>query len=383
MTKRDYYETLGISRSASKDEIKSAYRKLAKKFHPDANRDNPKASEEKFKEISEAYEILMDPEKRSRYDQFGHQGVSDAFSRGGFTWQDFTRGSDIADIFGDLGDLFGGSSIFDMFLGGGATRRTRRAAARGSDIRVHVKLKLEEIATGTRKKIRLKRYETCAKCGATGAKKGSTPITCPSCRGRGELKQVSSSIFGRVVNVTQCRQCGGEGKIITDPCPKCGGDGRVKKEKTISISIPAGVSTGNYIPLPGEGNAGRNGTPSGDLIVVVEEKEHPIFERDREHIACRVFAPFSTMALGGKVEVPTLDGSVKLKVPPGTQSGKVFRLRGKGLPRLSNYGRGDELVQVIVWTPRKLSAQEKSLLGQLEDVRTDDPPPPGKYSTRE
>jgi len=381
MAKRDYYEILGISRSASKDEIKSSYRKLAKKFHPDTNRDNPKAAEEKFKEISEAYEVLMDPEKRSRYDQFGHEGVSDAFGRGGFTWQDFTRASDVADIFGDLGSLFGGSSIFDMFFGGGATRRTRRAAARGSDIRVHVKLKLEEISTGTRKKIKLKRYEACAKCGATGARKGSTPITCPSCSGTGQMKQVSNSVFGRVVNVTPCRQCGGEGRIISDPCPNCDGNGRVKKQKNISVSIPSGVSTGNYIPLVGEGNAGRNGTPPGDLIVVVEEKEHPVFGRDDEHVICQVLAPFSTMALGGKLKVPTLDGSVNLKVPSGTQSGKVFRLRGKGLPRLGGRGRGDELVQLIVWTPQRLSAEEKALLGQLEEVRTENPPPPGKHST--
>lgn len=383
MAKRDYYEILGVSRSASKDEIKSSYRKLAKKFHPDANRDNPKAAEEKFKEISEAYEVLMDPGKRSRYDQFGHQGVSDAFGRGGFTWQDFTRASDVADIFGDLGSLFGGSSIFDMFFGGGGTRRTRRAAARGSDITVRVKLNLEEISTGTRKKIKLKRYEACASCGATGAKKGSTPMSCPSCGGTGQMKHVSDSIFGRVVNVTTCRQCGGEGRIISDPCPKCNGDGRVKKEKTISVSIPAGVSTGNYIPLAGEGNAGRNGTPAGDLIVVVEEKEHPVFERDGEHIVCRVFAPFSTMALGGKLKVPTLDASVKLNVPSGTQSGKIFRLRGKGLPRLSGRGRGDELVQLVVWTPRKLSGKEKGLLGELEKARTEEPPPPGRHSTRD
>ena len=383
MEKRDYYETLGVPRSSSKDEIKSAYRKLAKRFHPDTNRDDPKAAEEKFKEISEAYEVLMDPEKRSRYDQFGHQGVTDAFSRGGFTWQDFTRASDVADIFGNLGDLFGGSSILDMFFGGGTTQRTRRAAARGSDIRVQVELKLEEISTGTRKKIRLKRYQTCAECGATGAKKGSSPITCPSCGGTGQMKQVSNSIFGRVVNVTPCRQCRGEGRIITEPCPKCNGNGRVKKEKIISVSMPAGVSTGNYIPLAGEGNAGKNGTPPGDLIVVVEEKKHPVFLRDGEHIVCQVFASFSTMALGGKIRVPTLNGSVKLKVPPGTQSGKVFRLRGKGLPHLSSHGRGDELVQLIVWTPRKLSAQEKGLLGQLEEVRTEDPPLPGKYSTQE
>ncbi len=243
-------------------------------------------------------------------------------------------------------------------------------------------LKLEEISTGTRKKIKLKRYEACAKCGGTGANKGSTPITCPACAGTGQMRQVSNSVFGRVINVAPCRQCGGEGRIISDPCPKCDGHGRVRKQKTISVSIPAGVSTGNYIPLPGEGHAGRNGSPHGDLIVVVEEEEHPVFGREGEHVICHVLAPFSTMTLGGKLRIPTLDGSVNLKVPPGTQSGKIFRLRGKGLPRLGGRGRGDELVQLVVWTPQKLSGKEKNLLGQLEEMRTENPPPPGKYQTK-
>jgi molecular chaperone DnaJ len=378
MAKRDYYEVLGVPRNASNDEIKSAYRKLAKKFHPDANRDDPKAVEEKFKEISEAYEVLMDSEKRSRYDRFGHEGVSQAFGKGGFTWQDFTRAQDVSDIFGDLGGLFSGSSIFDMFFGGG-TRRTKAAVRRGSDIRVRVALNLKEIAKETRKKIKVRRYETCAVCGGTGARKGSAPSPCPTCNGTGQMRRVSGSVFGQVINVTPCSHCGGEGRIIQDPCPECHGEGRVKKETTISVTIPAGVSQGNYIPLEGQGNVGRGGAPAGDLLVIVEEKADPVFERSNEHVICQVPVSFSTMAVGGRVKVPTLDGSVSLKVPPGTRSGKVFRLRGRGLPRLSGFGRGDELAQLFIWTPTRVSDKEKKLIQELEEARTEEIPPPGKY----
>lgn len=379
MSKRDYYEILGISKGASNEEIKAAYRKLAKKYHPDLNRDNPKAAEENFKEISEAYEVLMDSEKRSRYDQFGHEGVSNAFGKQGFTWQNFTRAQDISDIFGDLGGLFGGSSVFDMFFGGGG-RRTRTAVRRGSDIRVKVELTLTEISKGARKKIRLKRYEGCSSCGRTGAKQGSSPATCSTCGGTGQVRRVSNSVFGQVVNVMPCSHCGGDGKIITDPCSDCNGEGRRKVEKTISVTIPAGVASGNYIPLQGEGNAGRGGAPPGDLIVIVQETEDPVFVRSGDHILCQVPVSYSTAALGGKVKVPTLDGKVNLTVPSGTQSGKVFRLRGKGLPRLGGHGKGDELVELVVWTPSRVSRREKELLKELEDERTEEPPPPGQYT---
>jgi len=276
--------------------------------------------------------------------------------------------------------MFGGSSIFDMFFGGGTGPGRRAAVRRGSDIRVRVKLNLKEIASGVSKKIKLKAHEACSVCGGTGAKPGASSSTCPTCGGTGQMRRASRSVFGQVINVTPCSHCGGEGKIITDPCSKCGGEGRLKKERTISVTIPAGVSGGNYIPLAGQGNAGRNRAPAGDLIVVVEEKEHPVFERNGEHIVCQVPVSFVTTALGGRVKVPTLDGKVSLKVPAGTQSGRVFRLRGKGLPRLNSYGRGDELVQLIVWTPQRLSSQEKKLLEQLEKARTEGMPPPGKYS---
>ncbi len=378
MAKRDYYEVLGVPRSASSDEIKSAYRKLAKKFHPDANRDDPKAAEEKFKEISEAYEVLMDPEKRSRFDRFGHEGVSQAFGKDGFTWQNFTRAQDVSDIFGDLGGFFSGSSIFDVFFGGGP-RRAKTAARRGSDIRVKVALGLKEIAKETRKKIKIKRYETCAACGGTGAKKGTAPATCPTCSGTGQMRRVSGSVFGQVINVTPCGHCAGEGRIVKDPCPECSGEGRVKREKTISVAIPPGVSGGNYIPLEGQGNVGRGGAPPGDLLVIVEEKVDPVFERSNEHVICQIPVSFSTMTIGGRVKVPTLDGSVSLKVPPGTRSGKIFRLRGRGLPRLNGFGRGDELAQLFIWTPTTVSDREKKLIQELEEARTEEIPPPGKY----
>jgi len=380
MSKEDYYDVLGVSRSASASEIKAAYRKLAKKFHPDANRDDPKAAEEKFKQISEAYEVLMDSEKRSRYDRYGHEGVSDAFGKQGFTWQNFTRAQDISDIFGDLGGLFGGSSVFDMFLGGRAGPRARTAQRRGADIRVRVQLDLEDIAKGVRKKIKLKRYESCTACGGTGAKPGSTPETCPTCGGTGQMRRVSNSVFGQVVNVTSCSHCSGTGRIVKDACGDCSGEGRTKKEKTISVRIPAGVASGNYIPLQGEGNAGRSGAPAGDLIVIVEEKGHPVFARSGDHILCQVPVSYSILALGGKVQVPTLNGKANLAVPAGTQSGKVFRLRGKGLPRLSGYGKGDELVELFVWTPTGLSQKEKQLLKELDEARQGDLPPAGKYT---
>jgi molecular chaperone DnaJ len=380
MPKEDYYDVLGVSKTASADEIKGAYRKLAKQFHPDANRDDPKAAEEKFKKISEAYEVLMDSEKRSRYDRFGHEGVSDAFGKQGFTWQNFTRAQDISDIFGDLGGLFGGSSILDMFFGATGGRGPRPSVRRGSDIRVKVQLRLEEIAKGARKKIKLRRFEPCTTCSGSGAKKGSSPQSCPTCGGTGQMRRVSDSVFGQVVRVAACSHCGGEGRIVKDPCDECGGEGRKKEERTISVTIPAGVASGNYIPLHAQGNAGRNGAPPGDLIVVVEEKEHPVFVRNGEHLICQIPVSYSTMTLGGKVKVPTLNGKASLTVPAGTQSGRVFRLRGRGLPSLSGYGKGDELVELFVWTPTRVSKKEKELLKQLDEAREEEIPPPGKYT---
>ncbi len=376
MAKRDYYEILGIPRDASGDDIKKAYRRLAKQYHPDMNRDDPEKAEGKFKEISEAYEVLMDSQKRAAYDRFGHDGVSSAFGPQGFDFsKHFTRTDDLRDIFGDVfGDVLGGGSIFDMLFGGGRSEGGRYVR-RGSDIRVRLSLNLREVVEGTTKKIKLSRFEKCSSCKGTGAKGGKTK-TCPVCGGAGQVRQVSSSFFGQFVNVSTCSKCGGRGSIAEETCPVCSGTGRVKKETTISVNVPPGVSTGNYIPLRGEGNAGQNGGPPGDLIVLVEEKKDEVFERRGDDLVLEVFIPFTTAALGGKVEIPVLKGKASLRIPPGTQSGKVFRLKGKGVPRLGGYGRGNQLVEVRVWTPSRLSREERKLLEELAEVSSK-PPPPG------
>jgi len=369
-TKRDYYEILGVPRNASEEQIKSAYRSLAKKYHPDLNRDNPKEAEEKFKELSEAYEVLMDKEKRANYDQFGHEGVSGAFRQGGFTWQDFSHQEDLRDIFGDLFSGLGGGSIFDAFFGEGfGGRRGRKAYAReakrqGSDLQVRLKLSLEEIASGVEKTLKVKRLDRCEACGGSGAKVGTGAKTCPTCQGRGEIRQVSRSIFGQFVNVSTCPHCQGDGEVLATPCEACGGEGRAKKEITITVKVPPGVASGNYIPIRSKGNVGPKGGPPGDVLVYIEEREHEVFARREDDILCQVPVSFSQAALGAEVDVPTLNGKVQMTVPPGTQSGRVFRLRGKGVPHLSG-GVGDEYVEVVVWTPTKLTAEEKRLLQEL------------------
>ncbi|MFH1008094.1 MAG: molecular chaperone DnaJ [Candidatus Latescibacterota bacterium] len=367
MAKRDYYEVLGVDRNADANEIKKAYRKQAMKFHPDRNPDN-KEAEESFKEASEAYEVLSDPKKRSKYDRFGHQGVSDSFGSGGFQWSDFTHTMDFEDV---LGDLFGGGGLGDLF-GRGRTRRG--GAQKGSDLRVTLELSLEEIAQGVDKKIRLKRMTKCDTCGGTGAKKGSALKTCPKCQGSGQIRQASSSLFGQFVNVVVCDQCQGEGKIIEEPCPTCSGQGRAERVETIAVRIPPGVSSGNYIPMRGQGNAGPRGGPPGDVVVYVAESEHDYFERHGEDILYSLPISFSQAALGDEVEVPTLTGRARVKIPAGIQSGKILRLRGKGLPELHGYQTGDELVQVLVWTPTKLNAQEKGLFQELASFEHSSPP---------
>ncbi len=377
MAKRDYYDVLGIPRDASKEDVKKAYRRLAKQYHPDMNRDDPKEAEEKFKEISEAYEVLMDPQKRSAYDRFGHEGVSPAFGPQGFDFsKHFTRTDDLRDIFGDLmGDFLGGGSLFDMLFGreGRGTGYTQR----GSDIRVRLKLSLLEVVEGATKKIKLRRFEKCTSCSGTGAKNGRTK-SCGVCGGTGQVRQVSSSFFGQFVNVSTCSNCSGRGSVAEETCHACSGTGRVKKETTISVKIPPGVSTGNYIPLRGEGNAGQNGAPPGDLMVIVEEKENDTFTRRGDDLFVQVLIPFTTAALGGKVDIPVLKGKVSLKIPAGTQSGKVFSLRGKGVPRLGGYGIGNQLVEVRVWTPTRLSKKERRLLEELNEVSGRPPGSPGR-----
>ncbi|MEW6684676.1 MAG: molecular chaperone DnaJ [Candidatus Edwardsbacteria bacterium] len=380
--KRDYYEVLGVPQNASEEEIKRNYRTLAKKYHPDMNRDSPKEAEEKFKELSEAYEVLMDRNKRAAYDRFGHEGVSQTFRPGGFTWQDFHHFEDIQDIFGDIFEGFGGGSLFNIFFGPGRRTTTRRTARemrqQGGDLRVHLKLSLEEIATGAEKKIKLKRLETCEVCGGSGSKSKGGEKTCPTCQGSGELRQVSRSVFGQFVNITTCPHCQGEGRVISDPCSDCNGEGRVKKEATILVKVPAGVSDGNYIPLRGEGNIGPRGGPPGNVIVYIEEKEHEIFVRQGDDVVCQVPLSFSQAALGAEIEVPLLNGKAKMSIPAGTQAGKVFRMKGRGIPHLNGYGSGDELIQVIVWIPTKLSTEEKKLLQELSKFEASKAPKPSR-----
>ncbi|MCD6169551.1 MAG: molecular chaperone DnaJ [Candidatus Latescibacteria bacterium] len=375
MTKRDYYEVLGIGRDATEEEIKKAYRRQAMRYHPDRN-PGDKEAEEKFKEAAEAYEVLIDPQKRAAYDRFGHEGVRDTFGSGGFQWSDFSHATDFEDIFESL---FGEGFFGDIF---GRRTRTREAGARrGSDLRVSLKLSLEEIATGVEKKIRLKRFQRCELCGGTGSRSGAAQ-TCPLCHGTGEVRQSSRSIFGQFVNITTCPRCGGEGRVVTEPCRNCGGQGRVRSTATISVKVPPGVGNGNYIPLRGQGDVGPHGGPAGDLLIFIEELPHPHFARHGDDVVYELPISFPQAAMGDEVEVPTLYGKVLMRVPPGTQSGKVFRLRGKGLPRADGYGRGDQLVRLRVWVPTRLNREEKRLLEELSTSENINPPGAGKDSLK-
>jgi molecular chaperone DnaJ len=361
MAKRDFYEILGIDRTASQEEIKKAYRQMAMKYHPDRNSGN-KESEEKFKEAAEAYEVLGDQDKKQRYDQYGHEGLR------GTNYRDF---HDINDVFNTFGDIFSGGfggTIFDEMFSGGQRSRRRSSAHQGqpgSDLRVRLSLSLEEIASGIEKKIKVKRQKKCDICNGSGAKSSGGKSTCPQCNGSGELRQVSRSMFGQFVNITTCPACEGEGRIIKDPCHSCHGEGRVQGESTIKVNVPAGVTEGNYIPLQGQGNAGRRGGPAGDLIVVIEEEAHKHFKRNGDDIIYELWVSYPTAALGGEVEIPTLTGKAMLAIDPGTPGGRLLRMRERGIPHLNNYGRGDELVRVNVWVPAKLNGKEKELLRDL------------------
>lgn len=360
MTKRDYYEILSVSKTATYEEIKSSYRKLAMKHHPDKNPGNVEA-EEKFKELAEAYEVLSDPNKRQRYDQFGHQGVNG----GG---QGFDN---INDIFSHFGDIFGnfggrsGGSIFDDFFGGGSRTSRQEQNNAGSDMKISVKLTLEEIAEGVEKTIKVKTYKTCEKCEGNGAKSGSGHTKCTHCNGSGEIRQVSRSVFGQFVNVTLCHACNGEGRIVKEKCPECHGEGRVRTESTIKVQIPAGVAEGNYIPLRGQGNKGIRGGRAGDLYVFIEEAAHKNFVREGDDIYYDLEISVVDAIMGGDFVVPTLSGKAKLTIEPGTQSGKLLRMKGKGIKTLNGYGRGDQIVRVSVHIPSKLTSKEKELLREL------------------
>lgn len=378
MTKRDYYEILGISKTAPKDDIKKAYRSLALKYHPDrVSADKKKEAEEKFKEISEAYAVLSDDQKRAQYDQYGHAGIDSRY-----TSEDIFRSADFGSIFEDLG--FGGSIFGDIFedfgfFGGGQTsRRSSARPRRGSDLQYDIEITFEEAAFGAERAITIPRHETCAECKGDGAKSGTKKEICKTCGGKGKVAMQHS--FGFVVT-SACPKCRGEGSIIKTPCPKCSGSGVVTAERTIHVKIPAGVGDGSRLRLSGEGEAGLKGGPRGDLYVVVYVKPHSIFSRHENDILCEVPVSFTQAALGAEIEVPTLEGRVKMTVPAGTQSGKIFRLKGKGIIDLHSRARGDEHVRIIVEIPARLNAQQKKLLEEFTRISGDDTAPMRKSFT--
>ena len=360
MEKRDYYEVLGVSKSADATEIKKAYRKLALKYHPDKN-PGDKEAEEKFKEAAEAYDVLSNEEKRRRYDQFGHAGVGGA-GQGGFG-----GGMSMDDIFSQFGDIFGSFGGFSAFGGFGGGRSARRVN-RGTNLRVKVKMNLQEIATGIEKKIKVKKYVACQHCNGTGAKDGKSYSTCSTCKGSGQVTRVQNTILGAMQTTSTCPTCEGEGKIINEKCTFCNGEGVLMSEEVISINIPAGVGEGMQLSLSGKGNAARRGGVNGDLIVLIEEEEHPELVRDGNDLLYNVFIGYPEAVLGETVEIPTIEGKVKVKIEAGTQPGKILRLRGKGLPDVNGYGKGDLLAKVNVWIPKNLSKDEKKLVEKMKEA---------------
>ena len=365
--KRDYYEVLGVDKSASEDELKKAYRKAAKKYHPDLNPGDTVA-EQKFKEVNEAYEILSDSTKRARYDQFGHAGVDPNFSAGG-GGSPFGGGFDGFGDFGDLGDIFG--SIFGGGFGGGFGGSSRRnnpnAPRRGNDTAASVTISFEEAAKGCTKKVKVTKIDTCEECSGTGAKKGSSPKTCPVCHGSGQVSQAQRTPFGVIQTQQVCNQCHGSGKIIDDPCSVCNGKGRIRHTVERTVEIPAGIDDGQIINVRGGGDAGANGGPSGDLRINVNVRPHPIFERNGFDVYCEIPITFIQAALGDEITVPTLDGKVKFTVHEGTQPGDEFKLKGKGIQRLKYSGRGDQYVKITVEIPRDLSKSQKEILKEFEE----------------
>ena len=370
MAKRDFYDILGVTRSSSADEIKKAYRKLAIKYHPDKN-PGDKEAEEKFKEAAEAYEILSNPEKKQRYDQFGHAGTS--ASGGGYGGH-----MNMDDIFSQFGDIFGGGggSPFESFFGGGGGQsRGGRRVARGTNLRIKVKLTLEEIARGVEKKIKVNKQVVCNTCDGTGAKDRSSFHTCNTCGGSGSVRRVTNTILGQMQTTSTCPTCNGEGTQITSKCNSCHGDGVVRGEETISINIPAGVSEGMQLSMSGKGNAAPRGGMPGDLIILIEEIPHETLQREGNNVVYDLHISFIDATLGSSIEVPTIDGKAKIKIEPGTQGGKILRLKGKGVPEVNSYHRGDQLVYVNIWTPKALSRDERDLLEKLQSSPNFKPQP--------
>jgi molecular chaperone DnaJ len=364
MAKRDYYEILGVSKTATADEIKKSYRKVAMQYHPDRN-PGDKASEEKFKEAAEAYEVLSDQDKRAQYDRFGHAGVAGS-GRGGYGGGNMN----MDDIFSQFGDIFG-EDIFENFFGGqgrgGRGQGGRPRGARGSNLRIKIKLTYEEIAKGASKTVKVKKYVTCNTCNGNGAKDKNSIQTCGTCGGSGQVRKVTNTFLGQMQTVTTCPTCSGEGTTVTHKCGTCKGDGRVYGEETVTLDIPAGVQEGMQLNLGGKGNAGERGGSPGDLIILIEEETNEHLQRDGLNVVFDLHISIPDAVFGTNIEVPTIDGKAKIKIPAGTQSGKIFRLKGKGFPSINNnYDKGDQLIHVNVWTPQHLSAEEKSMMEKLQ-----------------
>ncbi len=355
MSKRDYYEVLGLTKGASADEIKKSYRKIAMQFHPDRN-PGDKAAEEKFKEAAEAYDVLSSADKKERYDRFGHAGMGGPGGGG-------PGGMRMEDIFQNFGDIFGGDDIFGSFFGGGGGRGQRHQGTRGSNLRVKLKMDYAEIATGANKKIKVKKYVTCQTCAGSGAKDKSSVQTCGTCGGNGQVRRVQNTFMGQMQTVTTCPTCNGNGQTITAKCPPCKGEGRVYGEETLDLQIPAGVHDGMQLSMSGGGNAGENGGPAGDLLILIEEEKHPHLKRNELDVIYQLRVSFPDAVLGTSVEVPTIDGKAKIKVP----AGKIFRLKGKGFPAFQSYEKGDQLVEVAVWSPQHLSKEESIMLEKLKN----------------
>lgn len=371
MSKRDYYEVLSVSKSSSADEIKKAYRKVAMQFHPDRN-PGDKSAEEKFKEAAEAYEVLSDADKKAQYDRFGHAGLANN-GRGGFGGGNMNT----EDIFSQFGDIFG-DDIFGSFFGGGRSSRgggSKSRGVKGSSLRIKVKLNYEEIANGTTRNVKVKKHVVCTTCNGSGAKDKSSVQTCGTCGGNGQVKRVTNTFLGQMQTVTTCPTCNGEGSTITAKCGSCKGEGRVYGEEMVTLNIPAGVQEGMNLSLAGKGNAGERGGAAGDLLVLIEEEQHKDLHRDGLNVAYDLYISIPDAVFGTQLEVPTIDGKVKIKVPPGTQSGKIFRLKGKGFPEVNGYAKGDQLIHVNVWTPQNVSTEEKSMLEKMNDSQNFQPRP--------
>ena len=370
MSKRDFYEILGVEKNSSSDEIKKAYRKVAMQFHPDRN-PGDKSAEDKFKEAAEAYEILGDQDKRSQYDRFGHSAFGAGRGNGGGA-----HGMNMDDIFSQFGDIFGEDMFGNFFNGGGRSRSGGKSrGVRGSNLRIKLKVNFEEIAKGATKTIKVKKYVACTTCGGSGAKDKNSVQSCNTCGGNGQVRRVQNTFLGQMQTVTTCPSCNGEGTTITNKCTTCKGEGRAYGEETVTLDIPAGVQEGMQLSMSGKGNLGERGGGSGDLIILIEEEAHPHLHRDGLNVAFDLYISFPDAVFGTQIEVPTIDGRAKIKIPPGTQSGKIFRLKGKGFPSINSHEKGDQLININVWTPQNVSSEEKQTLEKMQSSQNFQPKP--------